>query len=236
MPSSTSPSLRKPETPVAPDAVTLANLAMLERIKRSLAGEPLAVRELVDMLTPPIQGAAMRALLRRRHASGKRDVRQEVADLTQSVFLAPFKDGGRELLQWDPSRGSKLPQFVGLLAQREVASILRSQRRNPWTEDPTDADDFERDDGASGPEVETESREMLERMAARFKEQLSDRGLEIFYLLLVDDQSIEDACLITGMTADAMYQWRNRLQKLARQIRADILSENEAARRIPNRG
>ncbi len=55
-------------------------------------------------------------------------------------------------------------------------------------------------------------------------------------MLVVEDRSIEDACQITGMTADAMYQWRNRLQKLARQIRTDILSENEAARRIPNRG
>ncbi|UQA62785.1 RNA polymerase sigma factor [Polyangium aurulentum] len=228
--------LRTPQVPVAPDAVTPANQAMLQRIQRAIAGNPPAVRELVDTLTPTIQGAAVRALLRRRNASGKRDVRQEVADLTQSVFLALFKDGGRELLQWDPSRGSSLPAFIGLLAQREVSSILRSQRRNPFTEDPTETDDFEQVNEAGGPEAETESREMLELIATRMKERLSERGLELFYLLLVDDRSIEEACLITGMKADAVYQWRNRLQKQARQIREEIMSENEAAGRIPKRG
>jgi RNA polymerase sigma-70 factor (ECF subfamily) len=230
-----------PQTPAAPDAVIPANQAMLERIKRAIARDPVAVRELVDTLTPIIQGAAMRALLRRRHASNGRNIRQEVADLTQSVFLALFKDGGRELLQWDPKKGSSLPNFIALLAQREVASILRSQRRNPWTEDPTEADDFERDDfdqgeGASALEIEVASREMLERIATQMKERLSERGLELFYLLLVDDLSVEDTCQRMGMTAAAVHQWRNRLRKLARQIREEMSSEIEAAQRILPRG
>ncbi len=214
------------------DEATLANQAMVERIGRAVTGDKRAIRELVDTLTPIIQKHVMRVLLRRRRASGNRDVRQEVADLAQSVFLALFADGGRELRQWDPARGSALPTFIGLLTEREVASIFRSRRRSPWTEDPTPDEEIEPSDRTGGLELEIASKEMLAAIAARLREQLNDRGLELFYMLLVDERSTEDVCTITGMTADAVYAWRSRLMKLIRKIAAEISSGNEAERRI----
>lgn len=216
----------------ASDEANIANRAMVTRIERAVAGEKRAIRELVDTLTPIIQKHVTRVLLRRRRAAGNRDVKQEIADLTQSVFLTLFGDGGRELRQWDPARGSALPTFVGLLTEREVISILRSHRRSPWTEEPTPDEDIEPSDRTSGLEVKIASKEMLEAITARLRERLSDRGLELFYLLLVDERPTEDVCGITNMTSDAVYAWRSRLMKLIRQVAAEISSESDADQHI----
>src|SRR4029079_10688887 len=101
-----------------------------DQVKRALAGDERSIRALVDTLTPVIQARAARALVRRRTAAGNRDVRQEVADLTQAVLAALFSDRGRTLAAWDPDR-SPLNAFVGLVAEREIASMLRTRRQNP---------------------------------------------------------------------------------------------------------
>jgi len=51
---------------------------------------------------------------RNRSAAG-RDVRQEVADLIQEVFMALFADDARVLRSWQPERGLSLDNFVGLV-------------------------------------------------------------------------------------------------------------------------
>jgi RNA polymerase sigma-70 factor (ECF subfamily) len=84
----------------------------------------------------------------------------------------------------------------------------------------------------AGPEVETLSREALRIVVERLREKLSERGLELFYMLFVEEQSTEEVCAIAGLTADAVYAWRSRLARLARQIAVDILSESESSPRI----
>ncbi|MDC0747936.1 RNA polymerase sigma factor [Polyangium mundeleinium] len=202
-------------------------------VGKALVGERQAVRALVDRLTPVIQMRVARALRRRRGAALGRDVRQEVEDLTQSVFLAIFANGGQALRKWDPARGSSLESFVGLLADHEIASILRSRRRSPWTEDPTTNEDLAEDapPGDVGPELETLTREALRTIVDRLRERLSDRGLELFFLLFVEERATEEVCADTGLTPDAVYAWRSRIGKLVRQIAAEIVSENEASDR-----
>src|SRR5262245_6251425 len=108
----------------------------------SLKGERRALATLVDRLTPVIQARAAHWLLRQRGARA-RSIRQEVEDLTQEVFLCLFDQGGRTLRSWEPERGLSLDRFVGLVAERQIVSILRTQKRNPWTEDPTLSDDID---------------------------------------------------------------------------------------------
>lgn len=206
-------------------------------VARALVGERLAVRALVDALTPVVQMRVARALRRRRGAALGRDVRQELEDLTQSVFLAIFANGGQALRTWDPARGSSLEGFVGLLADHEIASILRSRRRSPWTEDPTAEEDLAEDAPAGdvGPEVETLSREALRTIVDRLRERLSERGLDLFFSLFVEERSTEEVCADTGLSPDAVYAWRSRIGKLVRQIAADLVSENEASDRRPPR-
>lgn len=199
-------------------------------LERSLAGDSSATRALVRLLLPVVQVRVARVLSRRRGRSG-RDVRQEVEDLSQEVFAALFERDARVLRAWDPSRGLSLASFCGLIAEREAASILRSGRRSPWTEDATEEDDLERGVGAhADTELRVASREQLDRLVDKLREALSPRGLEMFQRLVVDEEPVESVAASTGMTADAIYAWRSRLGKLVRRLAAELTSSEPKAR------
>lgn len=199
-------------------------------LHQALAGDVAASRRLVALLVPVVQARVARTLVRRRGGSG-RDVRQEVEDLAQEVFLALFADDGRVLRAWDPSRGLSLASFCGLVAEREVASILRSGRRSPWTDAATELDELEK----SLAEVEdvegcVASREQLERLVDQLRDALSPRGLELFHRLVVEEESVASVCASTKMSLDAVYAWKSRITKVLRKLAADAAgSERRAA-------
>lgn len=171
---------------------------------------------------PVVQARIARSLTRRRTRGG-RDVRQEVEDLAQEVFAALFEDDGRVLRAWDPARGLGLASFCGLIAEREVASILRSGRRSPWAADPTEQAELEKD-LAPEPDFEARlaTREQLELLVDRVREALSPLGLEMFERLIVKEEAVESVCEATGMKPDAVYAWKSRLGKLVRKIAREI--------------
>lgn len=196
-------------------------------ISRALEGDAAAVRELVDLLTPVIQRRAARALLRKPRRAG-RDIRQEVEDLAQEVFLSLFDDGGRALRAWDPVRGLSLKNFVGLLTERQVASILRSGRRSGWAEEAVDQQRIEAITKQEVPaDTRVASRQTLTLLLDRLRESLSPRGLELFYRLMVHQESVASVCESTGMSTDAIHAWRSRLARLARKIANEIEAEKE---------
>lgn len=174
------------------------------------------------MVLPVVQVRVARILVRRRGGSG-RDVRQDVEDLAQEVFAALFERDGKVLRAWDFARGLSLPSFCGLVAEREVASILRSGRRSPWTEDATAEGELERDVGVAADfEIGVVTREQLDRLVDRLRESLSPLGLEMFQRLVVDEEAVASVAAATGMSPDAVYAWRSRLGKLARKLAADV--------------
>lgn len=208
-----------PPPPLTPELLALA-----------LAGDAGAVRTLVAAMTPIVQARVARVLLRRESAGRGRDVRQELEDLAQEVFAALFAERGRLLRLWSPERGLSLTNFVGLLAEREAISILRSGRRSPWTEDPTEAEDLSERAGATtgGVDAQLASRQLLERLLDRLRAQLSPKGLQLFVWLLVEQQPVEDVCRLADMKPDAVYAWRSRLGKLLRTLAAEISTEDAA--------
>lgn len=193
-----------------------------ELVDRALSGDASATRRLVVLVLPVVQARIARALARRR-ARGGRDVRQEVEDLAQEVFVALFEKDGHVLRAWDPARGLGLASFCGLVAEREAASILRSGRRSPWAADPTDSEALERDlDPSPSFETRLATREQLELLVDRVRQALSPLGLEMFERLVVQEEAVESVCAATGMKADAVYAWRSRLGKLVRKIAGEI--------------
>jgi RNA polymerase sigma-70 factor (ECF subfamily) len=164
-----------------------------------------------------------------------RDVRQEVEDLTQEIFLQLFADRGRVLRTWQPERGLTLLNFVGLVAERQATSILRSGRRSPWKEDPTLAGELDGPADTPEPEQVTASREELRLLLGRLTEELTPLGRQLFDLLFLQDLSPEEAVHRTGLSADAIYAWRSRLRRLARRLFAE-LSEARPAERTSLRG
>jgi RNA polymerase sigma-70 factor (ECF subfamily) len=146
-----------------------------------------------------------------------------MADMIQEVFVCLFEQDARVLRAWAPSRGLSLENFVGLVAERQVTSLMRSGKRNPWTEDPTA--DGEMDscfEAVGSPHVQVASRESLQLLVDKLRERLSPLGLGIFYALVVEEREVDDVCTTFGMTADAVYAWRSRLARLVRSLATDL--------------
>jgi len=210
-------------------------------VQSALAGDRPALRQLVDALTPVIHVRVAQVLLRNPQTA-RRNIEHEVADLTQEVFLALFAEGGRALKAWDATRGLSFPNFVGLLAGRLAITVLRSGRRNPFAQAPTDIDDLEASaEPTPGPEPRAASRETLGVLLNRLEQSLSPRGYELFCRLFVEQESVESVCSSTGLSSDAVYAWRSRLGKLVRTIASELetepaLSEPAGAARITSRG
>ncbi len=212
-----------------------------EDVSRALAGTPAEVARVIEKLTPVIQARVARGLLqRRRGPSSGRSVRQEVEDLTQEVFLALFADDGKVLRDWQPERGLSLANFVGLVAERQTASILRSGKRSPWKEDPTLTAELDGSDDTSGPEKEAASRQVLRRLLQRLNDELSPLGRHLFDLIFLRELSVPEVERKIGMKPDAIYAWRSRLRRLANELRTEVeesLSESlTSARSSPRRG
>ncbi len=204
-----------------------------KELDRALAGDEAALARFVDLSTPVIQARVARRLLT---SAPRRDVRQEVEDMTQEVFLVLFADGGRVLRSWNPEQGLSLANFVGLVAERRALSILRSGKRNPWKEDPTLDAGLDREAPQSGPEEVTASREQLRLLVARLYEELSPLGRQLFELLFIRDLAVGEVVRHTGMKPDAVYAWRSRLRRLAGRLVGELSENVPAARNNPMGG
>ncbi len=198
-------------------------------LERALGGDRAALRGLVEQLAPLIQARVARALVRRSAAS-RRDPRQDLMDMTNEVFVSLLENDARVLRAWQKERGLSFENFVGLVADRQVASILRTGRRSPWHEEATDADDLEERAGTreSGT-MEIVSRDLLALVLGRLREELSPRMMHLFYALWVDETPVAQICEELGMQTGALYVARSRIAKRAREI-ADELSREGSGR------
>ncbi len=202
-----------------------------EELARALAGDEPALTALVDTLTPVIQArVARRLLLGQAGRARSRDIRQEVEDLAQEIFLVLFADGARVLRNWNPEMGLSLANFVGIVAERQVLSILRSGKRSPWKEDPTLTEELDGEAPASGPEDVAASREELRLLLRRLHEELSPLGRQLFEMIFVHEFGVSEVVARTGMSSAAVYAWRSRLRRLAHNMLGE-LSETSGEKR-----
>lgn len=192
-----------------------------ELVDGALAGNPQATGQLVAALTPVIQARVNRALALRYRQGGRAPSRADVLDLTQDVFLALLDNDGRVLRSWKPERGLSLQNFVGMVAERRVGAVMRSGRRSGWAEDPTEQSALQ-DSVAVADEPKLESRELLAKMLERMRQTLSPRGLSIFEALIVRERPPEEVARSQDISVEAVYMWRSRLRKTARDIEAEL--------------
>ena len=197
--------------------------ASLALIRRALASEPGAVRELVERLSPVISRRVAATLWKRNR---KRNIPQEVDDIAQEVLLSLFQADGKTLRSWDPARGMSLDRFVGMLAQHLTISILRNGRTSPWRDEPTELEKLEEMDVWDGttPESLTISRQTLQLLLDRVRAALSPRGLVLFQRIVVDAEPLDAIMQDEGLTPAAAYQWKSRLLQILRRLATDVHS------------
>lgn len=188
-----------------------------QTIERALGGDRPSLDRLVHTLTPAIQAEVARALVRGGAARG-RDGRQEVLDATQEIFCALFANDGKALRAWDPEKGRKLVSFVRLIAKRKVISMLRSHTKSPWSDDPTESETLDVIAAGERDTLDHEERDAVSTLWARLKPHLGERGVLLFQLLFVEEQEVEHVMERTQMSRDAIYAWRSRFRKQARNI------------------
>jgi DNA-directed RNA polymerase specialized sigma24 family protein len=200
-----------------------------ELIRQALAGDRPAIDRLVDRLTPIVQARIARLLLARARATG-RDMRAQVEDMSQEVFLSLFDHDGRVLRAWDRQRGLSLENFVGFVAHRQAISILRNGATCPFTEEATEQRALlELVDETAPAQLEQDiaARETLLLLLDQLRLSLSPRSLEMFERLFVLEESVESLRATTGLSAAAVHTWRSRLGKLARAAGKTLFGQEE---------
>ena len=209
----------------------------LTTIEQALAGDRRAVKRLIDHVTPVIQARVARALLKDPRGRSRGSVREEVADISQEVFAALFADEGRVLKTWDPDKGLSLQNFVGLVAHRQTLSILRTGKRNPYTEDPTLDTEL---DSYTPPtnelEEAVEARDVAKAVFESVDAQLSPLGRRLFELIVLEEREVTEVAEEMGMGSAAVYAWRSRLGKLMRKEYQKIVSQTRAGHPISSVG
>ncbi len=181
-------------------------------VEKALTGNTEAVQALVHRLRPAVQAEVGWSLVNNGRRRGARDPQQEVADLVQEVFVSLWENEGKILRAWNPEKGRSLVSFVRLVARHQVISILRSKKRSPWTEEPTEADDLELST-TSGQEEALDQSQAVKLILQHVHQGQSTRGRLLFEGLYIEGKEVDDICDEFGMTRNAVYAWKTRLRR-----------------------
>jgi len=183
---------------------------------------------LLQVLLPVVSARAARALRRSRELG--RDTTQEVPDLVQDVIMALLDEDAKVLRAWTPSRGLSLLNFVGLVSQRQISSILRSSRTTARDAIGEDADAYDLERVGANPEFRLMSRQLVLAVIERVHNALSPQGIALFELLLISGESVEYVSDTLNMSRDAVYAWRSRLFKIVSDVSADLAKHSSKMR------
>lgn len=209
----------------------MSNMVDATLLESALAGDSPALAAVVDGWTPIVQARVVRVLSRRGYRNSPR-IRQEIEDFVQEVFVALFENEARALRSWKPTGGLSLNNWVGLIAERQVLTILRTGKRNPWTEEPTPIETLDMPTQSRDPQAVAIASDKFGRLLERLQEELSPLGWTLFTKLYVEEASVDTVVEAFEMTADAVYAWRSRLRRTARRLERDLMSEERTSDRI----
>jgi RNA polymerase sigma-70 factor (ECF subfamily) len=183
---------------------------------RALADDRAALSELASRLAPIIRQRVAR-VLRRRGGAGQ--PRCALDDLMQEVFVRLLTSDRRVLRAWDPARGLSVSSFVAMIAEREASSVLESQRRTPRSDGLELHADLDEVHGAEAPGEQRQiARDLAVKLCEGLDAWLSPRGRALFQMLYVREEPLEAVARRFGMPRSAVYAWRSRVGKRARQL------------------
>ncbi|HMA96395.1 MAG TPA: hypothetical protein VKP30_27100 [Polyangiaceae bacterium] len=175
-------------------------------------------RELICSLQPVIRARVRRQLVR---LGANLD---EINDLTQEVSVRLLANEARALSKWNRDGGLSLPNYVGLIAERQATRLIVRQRRAHLNLEGLRSHHVpdSSSSSTSGPERIVMWNEMLRRLNRSFSSQLSPLGIRCFERLLLEHGSVASLCAETGLSRAAVYAWSSRLRARARDFASEV--------------
>ncbi len=134
---------------------------------------------------------------------------EDVRDLHASFLLSLMNDDKQRLRAFDPSRGTKLGSWLGMLASHMVYDHLRAVRRSRQS-DRIQFDEL-MSSSSEDPATVSEHRETLSRIRAALDE-CSARDNELFQLLFADGLEAEEVASRMGISIKTVYTKRFKLR------------------------
>lgn len=198
---------------VAAGAVAAAGVHAL--VRRALAGEATAVRMLLRRATPVIRARVRRLLRRAPRAAAAHDC----DDLVQEVWAELLADDGRALRAYDESRGVTFEGYVGLLAERRAAKILRAaraQKRGGATFTVDEAHAARVPAADPDPQQSLVAADLAAALDAWLEAHLPERGLLVFRYIYTDGCHPDEVADALGVNRQVVYNWTHRIRQTAR--------------------
>ena len=184
-------------------------------IQQAANGSESAVRILVERLTPIVRARVRRRLV----GSGVAGFGSYTADdLVQEIWLTLVKDGCKQLRAFDPSRGASLEGFVGMVAERQIGNVRRSELQTSKRRTNTVANDPDTVPEPTAPDVSPEDQalgaDFVDRISRHLQAKLSERGQVIFRYLYEDRLEPARIAQIMGVERQVVYNWQHKIRNL----------------------
>jgi RNA polymerase sigma-70 factor (ECF subfamily) len=188
-------------------------------IDRALAGERKAFDALAQKLLPPMRATIRFLLGRRRGRLGPYDG----DDLVQEIWLLLWRDDGRRLKAYDPSRGASLETYVSLVTRTAATNLLareQAERRGKGKVH-TDIADAHALSGTDDPEEHVLTADLRRRLWAHLQDALGPRGLLVLKFVYEDGLSVAETARAMGAKPQVVYNWQHKIRGLIRDFMAE---------------
>lgn len=177
------------------------------------------MHRLVQRLSPTIQRSVVRILLAHGRGRVLANLGSYVQEHRQLVFAKLFERDARVLRIWDPARGLSLLGWVGRFAAMRTRDALRSISADPWRDQAMPPDFFEAMLAEGSPEQLVATVRLWSTVRDRVQSKVTKQGKHMFELLFEQDRTTREITEATGLSPDAIFQWRRRLrQEIERQL------------------
>lgn len=194
-------------------------------IERAARGHTPSIRALIARLLPVIQARVRRQKARHRQQLSSFDE----GDLIQDVWMALWKDGARQLLQWDEDRGATLEGYVGMISEREIGNLLQRVGAKKRQAHLVAVNGTEPTDPRHDPERRVIDQDLAEQLLDDLTNALPAKGIAVLRYLYTDDLQPDEVADVMGVSRQAVYNWRHKIRQLARDFLMRLESEPERA-------
>lgn len=204
----------------------ITKINSLQLIKLVVTGDRLSIRELIKRLTPTIQASAAQTLSLFDSKIEPTHTHAELADYCQDIFMHLFENNCKVLMTWDPDKGMTLKSFISLITKRRVISSLRSHKKTNFLDENIIN---ERLDSLKTPNEQSRhsNYNFVVHLIRALKKTISEQGYEIFVLLFLYEQSIDEISQTTGLSKNSIYVWKNRIRNQAKNITKEWECHNQ---------